>query len=212
MRQKPKNNWLEENFEELILVLLLFAMAIIMGVQVFSRYALRSSLVWSEELTRYMFIWSGFLSIAYCARKKLGLRVDLLVTYVPKPVGFVMTVLALLLEAALFIYLLPFAYRIMLLAVDTGRLSPAMQVPMWMMQSAPFVGFGLAALRIIQRIYREVTGQDTSVNPMEDEAVTHFAESAEEDLKAGHESDESMRKSWTYRFTKRGSSRRRDKK
>lgn len=208
-----KDNWLEENFEELILVVLLILMAAIMGVQVFSRYALRSSLVWSEELTRYMFIWSGFLSIAYCARKKLGLRVDLLVTYLPKSISVAMTVIALLLEAALFIYLLPFAYRIMILAVDTGRLSPATQIPMWMMQSAPFVGFGLAALRIIQRLYREFTGKEVHVSdPLADEAVTHFVEEAETDLKAGYSTDESMRRSWTYRFTKRGSSRRRDKK
>lgn len=188
-------------------------MAVVMGIQVFSRYALKSSLVWSEELTRYMFIWSGFLSVAYCARKKLGLRVDLLVTYLPKSVGFVMTVVALLLEAALFIYLMPFAYRIMMLAVNTGRLSPAMQIPMWMMQSAPFVGFGLAALRLIQRIHREFTGKEAEApKAIEDEAVTHFVEEADENLKAGHGSDESLRTSWTYRFTKRPSSRREDKK
>lgn len=160
-----------------------------------------------------MFIWSGFLSVAYCARKKLGLRVDLLVTYLPKPVAFVMTIAALLLEAAVFVYLMPFAYRIMMLAVDTGRLSPAMQIPMWMMQSAPFIGFGLAALRIVQRIYREFTSREIVVSrTIEDEAVTHFVEEGKENLKAGHSSDESMRTSWTYRFTKRASSRRRDKK
>ncbi|MCC8165638.1 MAG: TRAP transporter small permease [Planctomycetes bacterium] len=210
---KPKHGWLEENFEELILVVLLIIMAGIMGIQVFSRYALKSSLVWSEELTRYMFIWSGFLSIAYCARKKLGLRVDLLIHYLPTKVGFAMTIIALILEAILFIYLMPFAYRIMMLAVDTGRLSPATQIPMWMMQSAPFIGFGLAALRIIQRVYRELTGQTIEVpKTVEDEAVTHFVEEAEEDLKAGHSTDESLRKSWTYRFTKKPSSRREDKK
>ncbi len=208
---KPAKHWFEENFEECILVLLLFAMAVIMGIQVFSRYALNSSLVWSEELTRYMFIWSGFLSIAYCARKKLGLRVDLLVTYFPKKIGFVMTVVALILEAALFIYLMPFAYRIMTLAVVTGRLSPAMQVPMWMMQSAPFVGFGLAALRVIQRLRREfAVGEAAPAKAIEDEAVTHFVEEAKEDLKAGHGTDESLRASWTYRFTKKSSSRRED--
>lgn len=211
-KKKAHNGWLDENLEEIILVVLLFVMAVVMGVQVFCRYAMKSSLVWSEELTRYMFIWSGFISIAYCVRKKLGLRVDLLVTYLPRPIGFAMTIVALILEAILFIYLMPFAYRIMMLAVNTGRLSPAMQIPMWMMQSAPFVGFGLAALRVIQRIHREFTGQEQEVpKAIDDEAVVHFVDQAEEDLKAGHGTDESLRKSWTYRFTRKPSSRREDK-
>lgn len=209
--EAKKPNWLEENFEELILVVLLILMAVIMGVQVFSRYVLKSSLTWSEEVTRYMFIWSGFLSVAYCARKRLGLRVDLLLNYMPKSMGTAMQVIALLLEAVLFIYLLPYAYIIMMRAVDTGRLSPATQVPMWMMQAAPFIGFGLAALRIMQRLYLEVTGQAVPAKSAEEEAVEHFVEEAEVDLKAGHSSDESMRASWTYRMTKRPSSRREDK-
>ena len=209
--EAKKPNWLEENFEELVLVVLLFLMAIIMGVQVFSRYVLRSSLTWSEELTRYMFIWSGFLSVAYCARKRLGLRVDLLLNYMPKNVAAVMQIVALLLEAGVFIYLFPYAYAIMMRAVDTGRLSPATQIPMWMMQAAPFIGFGLAVLRILQRLYLEITGKAVPAKSAEEEAVEHFVEEADGNLTAGHSSDESMRASWTYRMTKRPSSRREDK-
>ena len=36
--------WLDHNLEEFLLTLLLLAMAMIMGVQVFSRFALRASL------------------------------------------------------------------------------------------------------------------------------------------------------------------------
>ena len=49
---------LDEYLEEVLLVILLAAMAVIMGVQVFCRYALSMSLTWSEELTRYLFILS----------------------------------------------------------------------------------------------------------------------------------------------------------
>lgn len=41
--------WLDDNLEETLLVLCLLAMTLIMGVQVFSRYALGKSLSWSEE-------------------------------------------------------------------------------------------------------------------------------------------------------------------
>ena len=51
--------WLDENLEEFLMVALLIAMTVIMGIQVFARYALGASLSWSEELTRYLFIWSA---------------------------------------------------------------------------------------------------------------------------------------------------------
>ena len=61
--------WLDENLEEFLMVALLIAMTVIMGIQVFARYALGASLSWSEELTRYLFIWSGFISVSYCTKK-----------------------------------------------------------------------------------------------------------------------------------------------
>ena len=53
--------WLDDNLEEALLIALLVTMTLLMGLQVFSRYILNASLSWSEELTRYLFIWSGFL-------------------------------------------------------------------------------------------------------------------------------------------------------
>lgn len=41
-------HWLDDNLEEFILVVLLIAMAVIMGIQVFCRYALGMSLSSSE--------------------------------------------------------------------------------------------------------------------------------------------------------------------
>ena len=56
--------WLDRHFEEILLVALLFIMMIIMGIQIVARYALGNSLSWSEEITRFCFIWTGFLSIS----------------------------------------------------------------------------------------------------------------------------------------------------
>ena len=57
---KKMLHWLDENLEEFLLVVFLIAMTLIMGIQVLSRYVLGQSLSWSEEITRYLFIWSGF--------------------------------------------------------------------------------------------------------------------------------------------------------
>lgn len=56
-------HWLDDCLEKILLFLALAAMAVIMGIQVFCRSVLFMSLSWSEELTRCLFIWSGFLSV-----------------------------------------------------------------------------------------------------------------------------------------------------
>ena len=61
----------------------LIAMTLIMGVQVFCRYVLGMSLSWSEELTRYIFIWCGFLSVSYCSKKCLSIKIEQFVAIFP---------------------------------------------------------------------------------------------------------------------------------
>ena len=72
-------HWLDDNLEEMLLIILLTAMTLVMGVQVFSRYILNASLSWSEELTRYLFIWSAFISISYCIKKWISIKIDQLI-------------------------------------------------------------------------------------------------------------------------------------
>ena len=57
--------WLNDSLEEFLMIASLILMTMIMGIQVFSRYVLGASLSWSEELTRYIFVWAGFLSVSY---------------------------------------------------------------------------------------------------------------------------------------------------
>ena len=57
--------FLNDSLEEFLMVASLILMTLIMGIQVFSRYVLGASLSWSEELTRYIFVWAGFLSVSF---------------------------------------------------------------------------------------------------------------------------------------------------
>ena len=75
-------HWLDEYFEEFLMVLFLAAMTIIMGIQVFSRYILGISLSWSEEITRYLFIWSAFLSVSLCTKKCISIKIDQFIDFI----------------------------------------------------------------------------------------------------------------------------------
>ena len=69
-------HWLDDCLEKFLLFLALAAMAVIMGIQVFCRSVLFMSLSWSEELTRCLFIWSGFLSVSCCTIYCISIKIE----------------------------------------------------------------------------------------------------------------------------------------
>ena len=142
---------LDEYLEEVLLVILLACMAVIMGIQVFCRYVLSMSLSWSEELTRYLFIWAGFLSISYCTKRCISIKIEQFVALFPKRGKSLFKVINHTVELVLFFYLLPFSWRYLYSAIATGQTSPALGIPMYLVQAAPLAGFLLAAVRILQR-------------------------------------------------------------
>jgi len=60
------------------LVLLLTVMVIAVLWQVFSRYVLNSPNSYTEELSRYLFIWIGILGAAYASGQQSHLAIDIL--------------------------------------------------------------------------------------------------------------------------------------
>ena len=79
--------WLDENLEEFLMGVFLVGMVLIMGIQVLARYVLGASLSWSEEITRYLFIWSGFISVSYCTKKCISIKIEQFVAMFPKGEG-----------------------------------------------------------------------------------------------------------------------------
>ncbi len=148
--------FLDDKLEELLLIGLLVAMAIIMGIQVFCRYALNYSLSWSEELTRYLFIWSCFISISYCIKRWISIKVDQVIKMLPKKAYVIAQLLLNIMLFILFFYLMIHGYKYLQLAISSKQTSPALGLPMAYVQCAPFVGFTLAMIRSFQQIIYEI--------------------------------------------------------
>lgn len=144
-------HWLDDNLEEFILVILLMSMTLIMGIQVFSRYVLGQSLSWSEEITRYLFIWCGFLSVSFCSKKCLSIKIEQFVVLFPRRGKALFKIINHTFELIFFLYMIPFSFSYMMSAVQSGQLSPACNIPMYYVQAAPFVSFVLVTIRIFQR-------------------------------------------------------------
>ncbi len=147
---------LNDNLEKWVLCLLLVAMTLILGIQIVFRFVLNNSLTWSEELARFIFIWSTFLSIGYCLKEEISLRIDTLISVFPKRVQMILNLLGNIVMIGFFVFMLPYAWDFCRASVANGQTSPACGIPMYFVQGSLFVGFALAAVRAAQGAYKNV--------------------------------------------------------
>ena len=154
--------WLNDNLEQTILLILLFGMTIVMGIQVTARYVFSSSLSWSEEITRYMFIISGFISASFCIKRGVSVKIDQLMGMLPGKGVHYMRLVSYMIQLLFFSYLIPFAWNYVCSGIASGQLSPACGIPMYLIQLSTVVSFVLCCFRLIQKIvmrFEIITGR-----------------------------------------------------
>jgi TRAP-type C4-dicarboxylate transport system permease small subunit len=83
----------------------MLAIVVIMVVQVFARYVLNASLIWAEELCRYILIWQSFLLIGIAYHQGELVALELLSGKVTPAVRFLIRLLVTL-PVCYFLYLM----------------------------------------------------------------------------------------------------------
>lgn len=171
--------WLNEHFEESIMILLLATISTVMMTQIVAR-TLFSSMTWPEEFARYCYIWTVFLSLGYTIKKGNMLRVGLLMDLLPhklrKSLEIVTNIIMLVLFIILFRYAIIYTAKIKL----SGQSSPAMRIPMWIMYMSTVIGFGLASLRMLQ----EIVSNFINFNKVAETTLEATRKEAQEEIQA----------------------------
>lgn len=155
--------WLDDHIEEFLLILLLVLMTLIMGIQVVMRYVFNNSLSWSEEITRYFFIWSAFLSISYCIREQISIKIEQFFDLMPKPVQKVIKVVAKVGMLLFFLFILKYSVEVYLKTYTSGQTSSAIGLPMHLVYLSAVVGFFLSTVRLVQSFVRTVKTPPTTI-------------------------------------------------
>ncbi len=148
------SDWLDKACA-VICIACLTAMVLLTGAQIVCRMYF-TALVWSEELSRYLLVWSTFLG-ASCVYKKLGhINVTVIRDIFPPAAQKAMQVLTHLLCGAFF--LMAVYYGVKYMGFQTRQLSAAMRIPMhWMYLSIP-LGCGIMALHVVDLLLQMIPG------------------------------------------------------
>ena len=122
---------------------ILFALTgLLMAAQILVRKGLGLPLVWAEDLTVFMFVWTTFLGAAVLYHRKQSLAIDAFVTRLsPRAQRIVARVVDLLLLAAL-VYLCKLTWDFVVVQKGMGhKLGGATGIPSWVLTLSVLVGF-----------------------------------------------------------------------
>ncbi len=152
--------WLDEHFEEVLMVIFLILIACVMMLQVVVRKIPGvQPLTWAEEFSRFMWIMSVFISLPYTIRKSNMLRVSVVLDLLPQTLRKVINLCVDLIVAVSMALLAYHSIECLkwsagtMLAGAKAETSPAMNWPMWWLYAVALFGFCLATLRAVQMFF-----------------------------------------------------------
>lgn len=143
---------LDENLEEYLLVYSIAFAVVIVFIQVVMRYVFHSSLSWSEELARYLFVWQIWLGACYAVKKDKHIRIVLVKDKLSAKHQKIMEYIVLLVWLSFSLFLTVKSYDLVQYVGKVGQLSPALRIPIIYPYYSVLVGWGLMSFRVIQKI------------------------------------------------------------
>lgn len=145
-----KLDFVLDKIEEILCTVLACVMAVSILIQVINRNTVQLPLVWCEELARYCMVWLIFVGISAGVKKGVHIGVDALVNILPKNIRKIVNVVTNVLVTGLYGYLTLLSAEITLGIRETGQVSPAMQIPMYLIYGGLIVGMLMSTIRSVQ--------------------------------------------------------------
>lgn len=156
---------LETLFVELnkwVLILLLTAMSVIVFSNVVLRYTTSFSIVWAEEVARYLMIWMTFLGAGLLLRQGGHVAITNLYDVLGARMQIVLRIVVALIMLAFFAVMIRYGYDYM---TRMGRqMTPATRIPFKYIYMAMPIGFGLLIIHFLFVLKSFVLGRDLSAH------------------------------------------------
>lgn len=152
--------------EEFLSSTLMLGMVVIITVQVFCRYVLQSSLDWSEEIARYIFIWAVYLGASYALHKDRHLEITILRYYLPARLQRLLILFAYACVLFFCLYMTWFGGVMVLDTREADLHTPALDVPAFWFWTCIPVSFALMAVRVTLKLRHLYLHPDAALPPI----------------------------------------------
>lgn len=152
-------NEIEERFctyTFLIVVVLIF-------VQVVGRYVFGNAPTWSEELSRYLYVWECWVGVSLTQRENRHITLTFLIDTFPTKIRRISDIIAWILTVGTAAVLAYYGFELVAFSMQHGNLSPSLHLPMWVFYLCLPVGCVAFILRKIGEIVMMFKKDDTDV-------------------------------------------------
>ncbi|WP_413615698.1 TRAP transporter small permease subunit [Halomonas cupida] len=148
------------------LVITITGMVVLIALQVCSRLA-GSSLVWTEELSRFLFVWTIWLGMAAGFRHGLHPSLDLLVTIVPPMARRLLRLLQALAASVFLAVVCWYSVKLVQQQLLFREVSAILQIGKWLTSVPMILGSALAIIGVLMHSLTQIRATDGEAEPME---------------------------------------------
>lgn len=135
------------------------AAVLLLFVNVVLRYIFGYAIPWAEEVTRYTLLWTVFVGAGVIAREGAHVSMEAFYNIWPgkiKRTGFLLINLFCIFTLSVIFYL---GIGIVKMVAETGQISEAAAIPMWLIYGAFPVGSLLIILGYVETTWRHWVGK-----------------------------------------------------
>ncbi|WP_377349018.1 TRAP transporter large permease [Pontibacillus salicampi] len=150
-----------DKFEEVFIVGGFLSFIILINLQVLNRYILPfveigNITTWTEEVSRYMFIYISYLGASLAIKKRESIEVNILVQRLPYHLQQSLSFATSIFMGIFSVVLIYKGFQMILMQIEMNQTSPALGMSMAIPYSAVPIGFSVLLMRIIQIAWEDV--------------------------------------------------------
>ncbi len=142
--------WMDHHLEVTIMAMLLVVIVLLTFTQIAMRAVIGTGILWSEEISKYALVVSGFVSVAYGIRHGTMIRVDAFISLIGRKPRLVLKYVVYALLLGFFVLFTYKAFGVMQTMKDAGTLMSIAQIPVWFIYLFVSLGFLNGLIRVVQ--------------------------------------------------------------
>jgi TRAP-type C4-dicarboxylate transport system permease small subunit len=167
--------------EEYIGIFCLFVMLFAMTYQVVARFVFMTGNTWSEELSRYIYIWFTLITVSLAILHNAHIKIEAAMAVFPKRWRPKLVALGLVILIVYCLFVVFYGVKMIQRNIRMGNVSLGLQLPMWIVYSIVPISHVLMIIRSLQRLVGIYIGADVKDVDEAEEAVKLAQRNLEQD-------------------------------
>ena len=164
--------WVDDKLEVFIGAVFLALMVVFTTLQIVGRDLFSTPFPWTEEMTRYMFVWMVFISIGYAVKTGEHIRITFVRSLLRPVLRLYLDIVCNILCFGFSVICMSEGYKLLRIIRQGGQTAVSLPIPMWLLYLVMPLGFLLVCIRLVQctvRIVRQIREGEYGADAIEEE-------------------------------------------